>query len=93
MIIGCPYKFRQFNTQREACKVTHDVVEGFVMCECDWESCDDYQKQKKAADNLFEAIKRNAPKRMKGEPDESYYDACDTYWNSIYDLFGNDLKK
>ena len=63
---GCPYKHLPVGAIFESCKVTHEKVEGFVMCECDWESCADYQRKKQAKkDKSALAVKRVA--RSKGE--------------------------
>ena len=44
--IGCPYKERNIGTGNDYCPIIKKTVEGFVMCEVDWESCPEYHAQK-----------------------------------------------
>lgn len=45
--IGCPYKTINPETnETEFCPAIRKNVEGFVMCDCDWESCTEYWKMR-----------------------------------------------
>ena len=50
--IGCPYKKMYVGIHKEHCPVINKSVEGFVMCEVDWESCPDYQAQRDMENTL-----------------------------------------
>lgn len=92
-MIGCPYCTGTELFPR--CKIMNTSIEGFVMCEVDWESCPDYQKalaeEKQEQEQLeqkrkefWDNVHAHAPKREEGEPEESYIYRCDMYYNSIY---------
>lgn len=40
---GCPYRIDDYCN--DLCPIIKKSVEGFVMCEVDWESCPEYQAQ------------------------------------------------
>lgn len=44
---GCPYKVRNIGTNNPYCPFIRKDVPDFVMCDCDWESCPEYQEQRK----------------------------------------------
>lgn len=56
---GCPYRKDVFRRLLCTCSSSGllDDVTGFVMCECDWESCPDYQKRRN--EKIISELQRN----------------------------------
>ena len=91
-MIGC--KYCDGNTVFPQCKIIHKPIEGFIMCEVDWESCPDYQKAlaaEKQEQELLEQKRKefwddvdaHAPKREEGESEEDFEYRQDMYYSII----------